>query len=127
MAYQYATVYDYTNGISWQVHMFSFGNHAEAEPLTTADTAKMYQACGTKNWTPHPVWVILSNGQVYLATTHSVPHGCQHITDNGFAGHMCIHFPRTNSQVTSIGSYATSHQKAVDKAWKVVQAMAANE
>ena len=73
------------------------------------------------------MWVILSNGQVYIATTHSYPHGVQHIGDNGFKGHLCIHFPRTNAQVTKIGPYATAHQKAVDKAWAAVQAMAANE
>lgn len=121
--YQYATVYDYSTGISWQVHMFSFGNHAEAEPLTAADTAKMQQAFGGTTWTPKPVWVILGNGQVYLATTHDTPHGVQHITDNNFAGHLCIHFPRTASQVAAIGSYATSHQTAVDAAWQEVQAM----
>lgn len=121
--YQYATVYDYSTGLSWQVHMFSFGNHAEAEPLTAADTATMQQAFGGTTWTPKPVWVVFGNGQVYMATTHDTPHGVQHITDNNFAGHLCIHFPRTSSQVAAIGSYATSHQTAVDKAWQETQAM----
>lgn len=121
--YQYATVYDYATGLSWQVHMFSFGNHAEAEPLTAADTAVMQQAFGGTTWTPKPVWVVFGNGQVYMATTHDTPHGVQHITDNNFAGHLCIHFPRTASQVAAIGSYATSHQTAMDKAWKETQDM----
>ncbi len=121
--YQYATVYDYATGLSWQVHVFSFGNHAEAEPLTAADTAVMQQAFGGTTWTPKPVWVVFGNGQVYMATTHDTPHGVQHITDNNFAGHLCIHFPRTASQVAAIGSYATSHQTAVDKAWKETQDM----
>ena len=121
--YQYATVYDYSTGLSWQVHMFSFGNHAEAEPLTAADTATMQRAFGGTTWTPKPVWVVFGNGQVYMATTHDTPHGVQHITDNNFAGHLCIHFPRTASQVAAIGSYATSHQTAVDEAWQETQAM----
>ncbi len=121
--YPYATVYDYQTGISWQVHMFSYGKHAEAEPLTAADTHKMEEACGGNVWTPRPVWVIFADGTIRMATTHSVPHEVEHIRDNDFPGHTCIHFPRTMAQVTAIGPYATSHQKAVDKAWAEVQTM----
>lgn len=119
--YQYATIYDYTTGISWQVHMFSFGNHAEIEPLTAADTAKMNQVIGVSSWTPRPVWVLFGDGTVYMASTHSTPHGVQHITDNNFAGHSCLHFPRTDAQVAAIGPYATSHQTTIDAGWKVTQ------
>lgn len=120
--YPYCTLYDPETGISWQVHMFSYGKHAEIEPLTAADTEKMYEACGYQVWTPKPVWVIFADGTIRIATTHSVPHEVQHITDNNFAGHSCLHFPRTMSQVTAIGPYATKHQKAVDQAWAALQA-----
>ncbi len=120
--YQYATLFDPKSGISWQIHMFSFGKHAEIEPLTAADTAKMNQVCGKENWTPKPVWVIFADGTIRIATTHSVPHGVQHIRGNDFAGHSCLHFPRTQAQVTAIGPYATKHQAAVDKAWAELQA-----
>jgi len=121
--YPYCTLYDPETGISWQVHMFSYGKHAEIEPLTAADTEKMYQVCGYQDWTPKPVWVIFADGTIRIATTHSVPHEVQHITDNNFAGHSCLHFPRTMAQVTAIGPYATKHQKAVDQAWAALQAM----
>ena len=120
--YPYCTLYDPESGISWQVHMFSYGKHAEIEPLTKNDTEKMNQVCGKEKWTPKPVWVIFADGTIRIATTHSVPHGVQHRTDNGFAGHSCLHFPRTMAQVTSIGPYATKHQTAVDKAWAELQA-----
>ena len=120
--YPYCTLFDHESGISWQVHMFSYGKHAEIEPLTAADTEKMYQACGYQKWTPKPVWVIFADGTIRIATTHSVPHEVQHIRDNNFAGHSCLHFPRTMAQVTSIGPYATKHQNAVDKAWAELQA-----
>ena len=120
--YPYCTLFDPETGISWQVHMFSYGKHAEIEPLTAADTEKMYQVCGYQKWTPKPVWVIFADGTIRIATTHSVPHEVQHITDNNFAGHACLHFPRTMAQVTSIGPYATKHQNAVDKAWAELQA-----
>ncbi len=120
--YPYCTIYDPDTGISWQVHMFSFGKHAEIEPLTPGDTEKMNQVCGVKKWTPKPVWVIFADGTIRIATTHSVPHGVQHRTDNNFPGHACLHFPRTQAQVTAIGPYATKHQAAVDKAWAELQA-----
>ena len=120
--YPYCTLYDPESGISWQVHMFSYGKHAEIEPLTPNDTAKMNQVCGEEVWTPKAVWVIFADGTIRIATTHSVPHGVQHITDNDFPGHCCLHFPRTLAQVTAIGPYATKHQNAVDKAWAELQA-----
>ncbi|MEG1677025.1 MAG: peptidoglycan-binding protein [Clostridia bacterium] len=116
--YPNATVYDFTSGISWQVNMFSLGAHADSEPITATDTANMIRAFGGKNtWTPKAVWVIFSDGRIYMASTHDMPHEVSHIRNNNFDGHLCIHFPRTQSQVESIGPYATSHQKAIDLGW----------
>ncbi len=116
--YPNATVYDFTNGISWHVNIFSNGAHADAEPITANDTANMNRAFGGKTtWTPKAVWVVFSDGTVYMASTHNTPHEVYHIKDNNFPGHLCIHFPRTQSQVQSIGPYATSHQKAIDLGW----------
>ena len=120
--YPYCTIYDPESGISYQVHMFSYGKHAEIEPLTAADTARMEEIFGGNTWTPKPVWVIFADGTIRIATTHSMPHEVQHITDNDFPGHACLHFPRTMAQVTSIGPYATRHQNTVDKAWAELQA-----
>ena len=122
--YRYATIYDYSTGLSWQVDMFSLGAHADAEPLTAQDTANMLKAFGGKNtWTPKPVWVIFGDGTVYMGSTHSYPHEVSHIKGNNFDGHLCIHFPRTQAQVESIGPYATSHQVAIDKGWAATQKM----
>ncbi len=122
--YPYATVYDFKTGLSWQVHIFSLGAHADYEPLTAADTAKMLKAFGGSNtWNPRPVWTVFADGSVYMSSTHSMPHGVQHRTDNLFAGHSCLHFPRTQEQVTAIGTYATSHQATIDAGWAATQAM----
>ena len=116
--YPYATVYDYSTGISWQVHIFSVGAHADCEPVTANDTARMQRAFGGETtWTAKPVWVIFSNGSVYMASTHDTPHGTSHISDNNFDGHTCIHFPRTQEEVAAIGPYATSHQETIDAGW----------
>ena len=121
--FQYATIYDYKTGISWQVHIFSVGAHADAEPLSALDTAKMLRVFGEETWEPRAVWVILSNGSTYMASTHSHSHGVSHISTNNFAGHLCIHFPRTSAQVAAIGPYATSHQTTIDEGWAATQAM----
>ena len=123
--YPNVTVYDYNTGISWHVTLFSYGAHADGYPTTAEDTEKMYQAFGNEvTWTPKPVWVVFSNGSVYMASTHDTAHGVDHNLTNNFPGHLCIHFPRTAAQVAAIGPYATSHQKAIDLGWTATVAMA---
>ena len=125
--YPNVTVYDFSTGISWKLNLFSFGAHADGEPLTAEDTANMRKAFGNATtWTPKAVWVVFSDGRVYMASTHDTPHGVTHIRANGFGGHLCVHFPRTMEQVTSIGSYATSHQKAIDLGWAATLARIGN-
>ncbi len=118
-AYPNVTIYDFVTGISWQVNIFSVGAHADAEPLTANDTANMNRAFGGKTtWTAKAVWVVYSDGRVYMGSTHNTPHETYHIRDNNFSGHLCIHFPRSEEQVNAIGPYATSHQKAIDLGWQ---------
>lgn len=120
--YPDVTIYDYSTGLSWKVHLFSLGAHADGEPVTAEDTATMVKAFGGKyTWTPKPVWVIMSDGRVYMASTHDNPHEVDHNQANNFPGHLCVHFPRTASEVAAIGPYATSHQAAIDAGWKVTQ------
>ena len=122
--YPYCTIYDYSTGISWQIHIFSVGAHADFEPVTANDTARMQRAFGGETtWNPKAVWVVFPNGSVYMASTHDTPHGVSHISDNNFAGHSCLHFPRTQEQVNSIGQYATSHQETIDQGWAATQKM----
>ena len=121
--YPYATVYDIATGISWQVHIFSLGAHADYEPVTANDTAKLLKVFGGNTWNPRAVWVVFSDGSVYIGSTHSMPHEVQHNRDNNFAGHSCLHFPRTQAQVTAIGPYATKHQSVIDAGWAATQKM----
>ena len=121
--YPYATIYDYETGISWQIHIFSVGAHADYEPLTANDTSRMLKVFGGNTWNARAVWAIFADGSVYMASTHSQPHDVQHITDNNFAGHSCLHFPRTQAEVEAIGPYATSHQNTIDAGWAKTQSM----
>ncbi|MBR1606190.1 MAG: peptidoglycan-binding protein [Clostridia bacterium] len=119
-----AIIYDYKTGLHYNVNMFSFGKHCDAEPVTASDTAIMYQIMGMNNWTPHAVWVILSDGKVYMASTHSHGHEVDNISGNNLDGHICIHFPRemTASEKQSM-PYAVSHQQEILRGWEETQAM----
>ena len=119
-----AIIYDYKTGLHYNVHMFSFGKHCDAEPITASDTAIMYQIMGMNSWTPHAVWVILSDGKVYMASTHSHGHEVDNISGNNLDGHICIHFPRemTASEKQSM-PYALSHQQEILRGWEETQAM----
>ena len=119
-----AIIYDYMTGLHYSVNMFSFGKHADAEPITASDTAIMYQIMGKDDWTPHAVWVILSDGKVYMASTHSHGHEVDHNSANGLEGHICIHFPRemSDSEKASM-PYATRHQQEILRGWEETQQM----
>lgn len=121
--YPYATVYDFQTGISWQIHIFSVGAHADYEPLTATDTSRMLKVFGGNTWNPRAVWVVFADGSVYIGSTHSMPHDVNHTQENNFNGHSCLHFPRTQAQVEAIGVYATSHQAEIDAGWARTQAM----
>lgn len=119
-----AIIYDYTTGLHYNVHMFSFGKHCDAEPVTASDTAIMRQIMGADNWTPHAVWVILSDGRVYMASTHSKGHTVDHNASNDLQGHICIHFPREMSDTEKRNMpYATRHQNEILRGWEETQSM----
>lgn len=117
------TIYDPDTGLHYQLRMFSFGKHADAEPPTAQDTAIMNQVCGENNWTPHAVWVIFSDGRVYMASTHSHGHTVDHTANNNLTGHVCLHFPRLMEEAEATGPYAVSHQNAILLGWELTQAM----
>ena len=119
-----AIIYDYKTGLYYNVHMFSFGKHCDAEPVTESDTQTMYKIMGENVWTPHAVWVILSDGKVYMASTHSHGHDVDTIAGNGLEGHICIHFPREmTAEEKETMPYALSHQNEILRGWQETQSM----
>jgi len=116
-----AIIYDYETGLYYNVNMFSFGKHCDAEPVTASDTAIMRQIMGRDNWTPHAVWVILSDGKVYMASTHSMGHTVDHNNSNDLTGHICIHFPRELKEAEETGPYALRHQYEILDGWEKTQ------
>ena len=77
------SVYEPSSGISFTLYVMSRGRHADVEPLTADDTAKMMEAWGGKeSWTPKTVYVGLPDGRWSMAVMHNVAHGSQTISGN---------------------------------------------
>ncbi|MGE5453664.1 MAG: stalk domain-containing protein [Methylocystaceae bacterium] len=115
-----ATVTDLDSGLSYQVKRLGGSNHADSEPLTAADTAKMFQAYGGEwAWTRHAI--IVTYGQYrWAASQNGMPHSTTTI-DNNFPGHFCIHFKDSmthggNEWAPSPAHVDAAHQAMVKKA-----------
>lgn len=112
----YATVTDVKTGIQFKVYRFGGWFHADCEPATAADTAKMKKACGGSwTWNRRPIWVTI-NGVTYAASQHDMPHMVDVVADNDFPGHFCIHF--NHSKVHETNAECPRHQACVQYAYK---------
>lgn len=112
-----ATVTDVDTGISFQIKRTGGNNHADAQPLTCADTALMLKAYGGQwAWTRRAIWVTV-NGKTYAASMNGMPHGeTDSMPDNDFDGCFCIHF--LNSRTHAGNRLDAAHQAAVKKAYQ---------
>ena len=113
-------VYDPATGISWRLRVYSRGRHCDAEPLTKEDTDNMVRAFGGKNtWDQKAVYVQLPSGVWSLASTHDMPHDSGSIKDNGFNGHLCVHFLRDMDEaMKNDPKYGVANQKTIRAKWK---------
>lgn len=126
---QNLTVYEPTSGITFTLYVMSRGRHADVEPLTAEDTAKMMEAWNNEiTWTPKAVYIGLPDGRWTLATMHNVAHGSQVIGDsNNFDGQNCVHFLRDMDECTANDpNYGVKNQTALRKAWKAATGITIN-
>ena len=94
------TVYEPVSGKQWKMRLYSAGNHADSEPLTKEDAQIMYEVWGNQwSWNEKPVYIRLANGTWCIASMPNMPHLSGGLSDNGFDGHTCVHFPRTMTEV----------------------------
>lgn len=121
-------VFDPATNLQWTLKVYSLGRHCDSEPLTETDTQIMYKAFGNKNtWTPKPVYVQLPNGVWTLASTHNVPHLSGSISNNGFDGHLCVHFLRDMDECQKNDpNYGVQNQNAIRKKWKELTGITVN-
>lgn len=107
------TVEDVETGLTWRVQRLYGSNHADVEPLTTADTRIMRQVFGGSwSWERRAVIVKIGD-RLVAASINGYPHGGQNITTNQFPGHICMHF--RGSQLHLNGRSDPDHQAMVQR------------
>ena len=119
---QVILVYEPVSGLAWNLRLYSLGHHADSEPLTKQDNDIMYAAFGYQNtWNQKAVYVRLPSGTWVIASMHDMPHLSGSIKDNGFDGHLCVHFPRTMIECEKNDpDYGVANQKTIRQAWKAL-------
>ena len=115
------TIFDPNTHLSWKLVFYSLGRHADSQPASWRDTQIMNRSFGSTSWTIHPVYVLLPSGQWTLATMHNRPHLYGTITDNGFGGHLCVHFLRDMAEAQKNDpNYGVNNQVTLRNAWKAL-------
>lgn len=115
---QNITVYDPRSGISFGIRFYSLGNHADSEPATLRDTLLMNRAFGAPSWDVHVVYIKLPSGMWTMASMHNRPHLTGAVNNNGFGGHLCIHFLRDLDEAQrNDPNYGMANQRAIRSAW----------
>lgn len=110
-----ATVLDVRTGRRFTVFRYGGDNHCDVEPLTSQDTATLRAIAGGEwTWERRPVWLEV-NGRIIAASIHCYPHAGEHILDNGFDGHVCMHF--LSSRTHDTNRVDEDHAACVQEAW----------
>ena len=120
-------VYDVKTGIVWWAHRWSGGYHADVEPLTAADSARLCKIYGvsstdeiaSKNlWQRRPCLITIGT-RTFACSLYGVPHNYPDgdtISNNDMKGQVCIHF--TNSRTHTGNAVDSYHTEAIQYAWE---------
>ncbi len=118
-------IYDIKTGIVWWAHRWSGAYHADIEPLTAADTARLCQMYGVKDaqdiydqnlWQRRPSLVTIGT-RTFACSLDGMPHNPDGdtIPNNNMVGQICLHF--TNSKGHESGAVSSSHRAAIEEAF----------
>lgn len=111
----YGYLYDCATGIQIRVKRMGGHNHADLEPATAEDTAKLLKMCGGEfNWDSRAV-ILHSEGKFVACAINTMPHGDQTIHNNCYNGQFCLHM--VNSRTHGSDSINSAHQKAIKAAY----------
>ena len=111
----YGYLYDIRTGTTLRVKRMGGHNHADLEPATASDTAKLKKiAGGSFSWDCIPV-ILRADGKYVACSINTMPHGDQTISSNGYDGQFCLHM--VNSLTHETESVNKEHQAAIDKAY----------
>ena len=112
---QYGYIYDIDTGISVKIKRMGGHYHADVEPATLADTAKLLRiAKGKFSWDSHAV-ILKANGKFVACGINTLPHGDQTIRDNGYDGQFCLHM--TGSWTHASSKENVNHQASINQAY----------
>ena len=105
-----AKVIDLYTGTVFYMKRTGGTNHADSEPISSGDAAKIKSVWGGWSWARRPV-IVEVNGIRIAASMHGMPHAYDRIAGNGMTGHVCIHFYKSR---THAGNRLCSlHQRCV--------------
>ena len=117
-------IYDVKTGIVWWAHRWSGGYHVDAEPLTSADTARLCKIYGvgaaseiaSKNLYQRRPCLITIGSRTFACSLYGIPHDAkdQTIKTNNFNGVLCVHF--TNSWTHGSKKVDSLHTEAIQYA-----------
>ena len=108
----YGYIYDIKSGYKIRIKRMGGHNHADVEPATKADTAKL-KSIGY-SWHSRPV-ILAVDGKYVACAINTMPHGDQTITNNGYDGQFCLHM--VGSKTHGSDSVNSDHQSAIHTAY----------
>ncbi|MBE5775576.1 MAG: hypothetical protein E7337_16905 [Clostridiales bacterium] len=113
---EYGYIYDIKSGQTIRIKRMGGSNHADVEPATASDTAKLKSACGGEfSWDSRPV-ILIAGGKYVACAINTMPHGDQTIDNNNYDGQFCLHM--IGSKTHGSDSVNEVHQEAILDAYK---------
>ena len=109
---EYGTLYDIHSGTSIRIKRMGGHNHADVEPATKKDTAKLAKL--GYSWNARPA-ILRISGHYIACSFNTKPHGDQTLTSNGYNGQFCLHM--VGSKTHGTGSVNSDHQHAIASAY----------
>jgi len=112
----YGSIYDIDTGISLRIKRMGGHYHADVEPATAADTAKLLSVAGGHfSWDSHAV-VLKAGGKYVACGINTKPHGDQTIHNNHYEGQFCLHMSGSKTHASSKEN--DHHQSSIDRAYR---------
>ena len=113
---RYGYLYDIDTGIAMRIKRMGGSSHADVEPATASDTAKLLKiAGGCFSWNSHAV-ILRVGGRYVACAINTMPHGEQTITGNGYDGQFCLHM--LGSTTHGSGLVNAQHQASIERAYE---------
>lgn len=117
-----AILTDLRTDLSMYLYIQGLDGHIDAEPLTAGDTAALCAMFGVGDADSidaqaRPMVLTLKTGYGDLhiaASIYATPHGTQTITDNDYAGQLCVYFSGSLTHGTNV--VVERHEQAIAEA-----------